>query len=113
MMRQVRAEKANVSEPLMKRRKRSDDNPKPGSSCCPGKRLAGDCLLARWVSGAEVARSRFRLRCGTWVPLALMCPAACWRGRPKGEPQGAEYARGRVPMRGRGADRLVVAMKVL
>jgi hypothetical protein len=97
----------------MKRRKRSDDNPKPGSSCCPGKSLAGACLLARWVSGAEVARSRFRLRCGTWEPLALMCPAACWRGRRKGEPQAAESARGRVPMRGRGADRLVVAMKVL
>ena len=37
----------------------------------------GGCLyvLARWVSGAEVARSRFRLRCGTWEPLAAMCPA--------------------------------------
>lgn len=113
VMRQVRAEKANVSEPLMKRRKRIDDIPKPGSSCCPGMSLAGACLLARWVSGAEVARARFRLRCGTWEPLASMCPAVCWRGRRKGELQAAETARGRVPMRGRGADRLVVAMRPL
>jgi len=81
VMRQVGTEKANVSEPLMKRRKRSDDTPKPGSSCCPGTSLAGACLLARWVSGVEVARARFRLRCGTWEPLASMCSVACWRGR--------------------------------
>jgi hypothetical protein len=31
----------------------------------------------------------------------------------KGEPQVAETARGRVPMRGRGTDRLVVVMKFL
>ncbi len=76
---------------------------------------SGGCLqvLARWVSGVKVARARFRLRCGTWEPLASMCPVVCWRGRRKGEPQAAETARGRVPMRGRGADRLVVAVKVL
>ena len=75
----------------------------------------GGCLqfLARWVSGVEVARARFRRWCGTWEPLASMCPAACWGGRRKGEPQAAESVRGRVPMRGRGADRLVVAVKVL
>jgi hypothetical protein len=35
---------------------------------------SGGCLyvLARWMSGAEVARARFRLRCGTWEPLAPM-----------------------------------------
>src|SRR5258707_14600818 len=97
----------------MKRRKRSDDNPKPGYSCCPGGSMAGACVLAGWVCGAEVARARCRLRCGTWDPLALMGSAAGWRGRRKGEPQAAESARGRVPMRGRGADRVVVAMKVL
>ena len=31
----------------------------------------------------------------------------------EGGPQGAETPRGRVPMRGTGADRLVVAMKAL
>jgi hypothetical protein len=75
---------------------------------------SGGCLLTgQVVSGIEVARARFRLRCGTWEPLASMCSAACWSGRRKGEPQAAETARGRVPMRGRGADRLVVAVKVL
>ena len=41
---------------------------------------SGGCLqfLARWVSGAEVARARFRLRCGTWEPLASMCSVVCW-----------------------------------
>jgi len=33
--------------------------------------------------------------------------------RGKGELQAAETVRGRVPMRGRGTDHLVVAMKVL
>jgi hypothetical protein len=76
---------------------------------------SGGCLhfLARWVSGAEVARARFRRWCGTWEPLASMGSAACWSGRRKGEPQAAESVRGRVPMRGSGADRLVVAVKVL
>jgi hypothetical protein len=44
----------------MKRRKRSDDNPKPGSSCCPGMSLVVPAFLARWVSGAEVARARYQ-----------------------------------------------------
>jgi hypothetical protein len=34
-------------------------------------------------------------------------------GRGKGEPQAAVTVRGRVPMRGRGADRLVVVVKAL
>jgi hypothetical protein len=75
---------------------------------------SGGCLLTgKVVSGIKVARARFRLRCGTWEPLASMCSAVCWSGRRQGEPQAAETARGRVPMRGRGADRLVVAVKVL
>jgi len=62
------------------------------------------------VSGVEVARARFRLRCGTWEPLASMWSAVCWSGRRKGEPQAAETVRGSVPMRGSGADRLVVCV---
>jgi len=43
--------------------------------------LAGACTPGQVVSGAEVARARFRLRCGTWEPLASMWSIACWRGR--------------------------------
>jgi hypothetical protein len=38
---------------------------------------SGGCLLTgQVVSGTKVARARLRRRCGTWEPLALMCPAA-------------------------------------
>ena len=33
-----------MSEPLRKRRKRSDDIPKLGSRCCPGMSLVGSCI---------------------------------------------------------------------
>jgi hypothetical protein len=58
-MRQVRAEKANASEPLLKCRKRMSGLPKPGSSCCPGMNLAGSCIpgqvAARHEGGASSA----------------------------------------------------------
>ena len=70
----------------------------------------GGCLLtAMVVSGMKVARARFRRRCGTWEPLAAMLPTGVLRPVGKGGLQAAETARGRVPMRGRGADRLVGA----
>jgi len=97
----------------MKRRKRSDDNRNQGPVVALGRVWRVPAFLARWLSGAEVARARFRLRCGTWEPLAPMGLVVCWSGRREGEPQAAESARGRVPMRGSGADRLVVAVKVL
>ena len=97
----------------MKRRKRSDDDRNQGPVVALGRVWRVPAVLARWLSGAEVARARFRRWCGTWEPLASMCPVVGWCGRRKGEPQAAESARGRVPMRGSGADRLVVAMKVL
>ena len=65
---------------------------------------------AQAVSGMKVARAWSRLSQGTWEPVApILSSAGCrWR---EGGPQAATTVRGRVPMRGTGADRLVVAMK--
>jgi hypothetical protein len=72
----------------------------------------GGCLLTgQVVTGVEVARARFRRWHGTWEPVAPAAPAGCWTGRPKGAPQAAETARGRVLVRGTGTDRLVVAVR--
>ena len=67
------------------------------------------CPVYRWrelVAGAgmeqENLSSRYRR------PVGVCCP---WSR--EGEPQAADTASGRVPMRGTGADRLVVAMKAL
>ena len=109
LMRQVRTEKANVSEPLLKCRKRSDDI-ETRVQLLPWDK-PGECLLIGLVvSGTKVARARFRLQHETWETLAPILLAGCWTGRREGELQAADTARGRVPMRGREADRLVVAM---
>ena len=79
-MRQVGAEKANVSEPLMKCRKRSDDI-ETGVQLLPRDEPGGYLSTALVVSGTKVARARFRLRCGTWERLAPILPAGCWTGR--------------------------------
>jgi hypothetical protein len=109
VMRQVRAEKANVSEPLMKCRKRSDGI-KTGVQSLPRDEPGGSLSNGQVVPGTEAARARFRRWHGTWEPVAYAVPAGCWTGRPKGVPQAAETVRGRVPVRGAGADRLVVAV---
>ena len=106
---QVRTEKANVSEPLLKRRKRSDDI-KTRVQLLPRDKSGGCLFIGQVVSGMKVARARFRRQCGTWDRLAPIQSAACWSGRREGEPQVAETMRGGVPMRGRRADRLIVAM---
>jgi hypothetical protein len=108
-MRQVRAEKANVSEPLMTCRKRRDDI-KTRVPLLPWDKPGGDLLTALAVSGTEVARARFRLQHETWETLAPIPAAKCWMGWREGEPQAAETVRGRVLMRGREADRPVVAV---
>lgn len=108
-MRQVGTEKANVSEPLMNCRKRSDDI-KTRVPLLPWDKPGGDLLTALVVSGTEVARARFRLQHETWESLAPMRMVRCWTGRRKGEPQAAVTVRGRVLMRGREADRPVVAV---
>jgi len=73
----------------------------------------GNLPTAQAVSGMKVARARPRLLCGTREPATSMLRLAGripGRAR-KGDPQVAETARGRVPMRVAGTDRLVVVMK--
>jgi hypothetical protein len=77
----------------------------------------GGCLLTgQVVSGMKVARAWSGLSCGTCEPVAprpRRPVALCWPAAVswKREPQAAETARGRVVMRGTGADRPVVAVK--
>jgi hypothetical protein len=109
-MRQVRTGKANESEPLMTCRKRIDDI-KTGVQLLPRDESGGCLSIGQMVSGTKVARVRFRLQCETWERLALIRLTGCWTGWREGEPQAAETVRGGVPMRGRRADRPVVAVK--
>lgn len=110
VMRQVGTEKANVSEPLLKCRKRSDGI-ETGVQLLLRDEPGGYLSTALVVSGTKVARARFRRWCGTWERLAPILPAGCWAGRREGGPRAAETARGRVLMRGRRTDRLVVVRK--
>jgi hypothetical protein len=78
----------------------------------PRDESGGFLFPGQVVPGIKVARARFRRWCGTWEPLATMLPLVKLKtAGDKGEPQAAETARGRVPMRGRGTDRLVVVVK--
>jgi len=112
-VRQVRAEKASASEPLMTCRKRIDDIKTEGESFLrdqSGRNLS----TAQVMSGIKAARAQLRLWYGTCEPVAsIRRPesrlVAC-RSR-EGGPQAAGTARGRVPMRGTGADRPVVAVR--
>ena len=104
------SEKANESEPLLKRRKRTDVI-ETGVQLLPRDEPGGGLLIGQAVTGAEVARVRIGHRHETWEPVAPAVPAGCWIGRSKEVPQAAETARGRVPVRGTGADRLVVAVR--
>jgi hypothetical protein len=108
--RQAGTGKANASEPLLKRRKRSGVI-KTGVQSLPRDEPGGCLLTGQVVTGVKVARARFRHQHGTWEPVAPMALAGCWAGQPKGVPQAAETARGRVPVRGTGADRLVVVVR--
>ena len=97
------SEKANESEPLLKRRKRTDVI-ETGVPLLPRDEPGGGLLTGQAVTGAEVARARIGHRHETWEPVAPAVPVGCWTGRSKGGPQAAETARGRVPMRGALAD---------
>jgi hypothetical protein len=102
-----------VSEPLITCRN-SMDGIKTEESRYLGKQPGGDLLTAQVVPGMEVARAWLRLWHETWEPVASNAMVGLGErpARPsKGESQAAETARGRVPMRGTGADRLVRAMK--
>src|SRR4029450_12231723 len=102
-------ETANESEPLMKCRKRIDGIETRVQSL-PWDEPDGSLPTGQVVPGTKAARARFRRQPRTWEPPAPMGPAACWSGRRKGAPQAAGTARGGVPVRGRGADRPVVAV---
>ncbi len=112
-VRQVRARKANASEPPRTCRNRMDGIETEGNRYL-GKNLGDNLLTAQVVPGIVVARAWLRLWCGTWEPVASRAAVGLGErpARPsKGEPQAAETARGRVPMRGTGADCPVVARK--
>jgi hypothetical protein len=107
--------KASASEPLMKRRNKLGDI-KTRESFRLWDESGGCLLIGQAVSGVEVARAWSGLLCGTcepvprwggW-PVERLWPAA---GCLERELRAAETARGRVAMRGAGADRLVVAVK--
>lgn len=88
---------------------------KPGDDHLSRDEPGGDLLTAQVVSGMEAARAQFRLWHGTWEPVAPIPTAVHWtdlvpRLR-EGGPQAAGTARGRVPRRGTGTDRPVVAMR--
>jgi hypothetical protein len=113
MMRQVRAGKANASEPLLKCRKRVDGIG-TGAGILP-RDESGGCLRSwpggvRHEGGASPGQAPVR---NVGTPRRDAAGRRVEAGRCKGGLQAAETARGRVPMRGRGADRLVVAVKPL
>ena len=113
--RQVWAKKANASDPLMTCRKLSDDG-KTGLASLARDQSGGCLLTGQVLSGMKVARAWSGLRCGTWEPVVPRPRTASGAARAcgcawKGDLQAAETARGGVPMRGTGADRLVVAAR--
>jgi hypothetical protein len=113
-VRQVWITKASASEPLMRCRKRRDGI-ETGVELLPRDEPGGSLLTGQAVSGMKVARAWSWLSCGTWEPVAPSRRSAHWTvgpsGRRQGVPQAAGTARGRVPVRGTGADRPVVAAR--
>ena len=95
-VRQVRAEKANESKPLMTCRKRIDDI-KTGRESFSRDEPGGYLPTAQAVSGIKAARAQFRLWCGTCEPVTPIpirpFTWACSATRP---------ARGRTPSRRNG-----------
>src|SRR2546427_7106677 len=93
--RQVRAGKANESEPLMTRREAKMMS-KPGWTDSPGRSLGGVLCTAQAASGVKAARARFRLLFGTWEAATPMLPRArtnpAWRakGRSRAEKPSGE-----------------------
>ena len=68
---QVRIAESNASEPLSKCRKHGDDAKTEGLSLTRDE-FGSDLLTDRMASGTKVARTRSRLLCGTWEPVAPM-----------------------------------------
>jgi hypothetical protein len=123
---QVCDEKTNVCKPLLTHRNNPTTASKPGIEVDPGRRRdhgralsqAAACMLAWWcpvyrwrelVAGAGMEQENLSSRYRRGRSIGLVQPP----GRREGGPQAAATARGRVPTRGTGAGRLVVAMKAL
>ena len=85
----------------------------PRPSCSLGRSLDGDLLTTQAASGIKVARAWLRLLYGTREPGAsIQGDAQPKQGTTReGELQAEETARGRVPKRGTGTGRPVVAKK--
>jgi retron-type reverse transcriptase len=116
--RQVWITKASESEPPLKCRKRIDDIQNRGRVIAPGRVWREP---ADWPGGCPawmVARAWSGLLCGTREPVAPMGRPASGAVLACGWSSGARTpssrsARGRVAMRGTGADLTVVAVKAL
>ena len=106
------AKKVNVSKPPMECRKPSDDV-ETGVELLLRDQPGGYLPTAQAASGIKAARAWPRLLRGTCEPATSilgLSSEALGRVR-EGESQAAETARDRVPRRGAGTGRLVVAMK--
>jgi hypothetical protein len=123
----VGGEKTNMCEPLLTHRKNKTMASKPGLSGVPGMKAArfvglavsqaAACVLAWWCpvyrwrelvvgAGMEQENLSSRYRSGRG---GLVVPP----DRREGGPRPAVTGRGRVPIRGTGADRPVVAVRAL
>lgn len=107
--------RARANHSVTRRKRRNDIE--TGQSRWPGMSLAASCVLARWCpalrwreldSGSGVERGNLA---SDTVPAVQLGPVP--GGRREREPQVAETTRGGVAMRGTGADRPVVVVKVL
>jgi hypothetical protein len=101
----------------MKCRKRMDGI-KTGVESLLRDQPGGSLLTGQVVPGTKVARAWSWLSCGTREPVAPRPRAACGaRSGPRSfveaRTPSSRSARGRVVMRGTGADLTVVAMKAL
>jgi hypothetical protein len=99
--RQVRAGKANASEPLMSCRKVHNCHRKQTTFAVCEEVQRGPVY---WLGGGRQID-------GAILVQAFMRNVGTWRSDAKGATQGAGTPRVRVPKRGAGADQLVVAMK--
>ena len=98
---QVRARKANTSEPLMSCRKVHNCHRKQTSfAVCDGVQRKP----VYWLGGGRQID-------GAILVQAFMRNVGTWRSAAKGEAQGAGTPRVRVPTRSAGTDQLVVVMK--
>ncbi len=122
---QVSDGKTNMCEPLLTHRNAERRHHNRGRSVAPGQRQAdvgvpsarrrpvcrpGGARCKGGVSPSQ-ALAWNRRTCRPDTDGQFWVLAALWSR--EGGPQAAETASGRVPMRGTGADRLVVAMKAL